>query len=109
MPRVPPFSQTHTFSVRCTRPLDLCRDLHAALRTATLRADEPGQAVLMNALLRNYLEDNLVDQAQRLVSKTVWPESSSNSEAARFLYYLGRIKAIQLDYSEANTNLELVC
>jgi len=61
----------------------------------------------MNALLRNYLEDNLVDQAQRLVSKTVWPESAGNSEAARFLYYLGRIKAIQLDYSEANTNLEL--
>jgi len=82
-------------------------DLHAALRTATLRADEPAQAVLMNALLRNYLEDNLVDQAQRLVSKTVWPESAGNSEASRFLYYLGRIKAIQLDYSEANTNLEL--
>ena len=29
----------------------------------------------------------------------------SNSEWARYLYYLGRIKAIQLDYSEAHKHL----
>jgi 26S proteasome regulatory subunit N3 len=66
-----------------------------------------GQATLLNLLLRNFLEDNLYDQAQKLVSKTVFPENSPNTEAARYLYYIGRIKAIQLDYSEARMTLEL--
>lgn len=82
--------------------------------------------MLLNLLLRNFLNDNLYDQAQRLVSKTVFPETSQNAVAARcyltyiagayfmnfvvsrYLYYIGRIKAIQLDYSEARMNLELV-
>ena len=80
-------------------------DLHAALRTATLRSDEPGQAMLLNLLLRNYLADNLIDQAQKLISKTVFPESSHNSESARHLYYIARIQAIQLDYSEAHRHV----
>lgn len=37
--------------------------------------------------------------------KETFPENVSNSEWARYLYYLGRIKAIQLDYSEAHKNL----
>mmetsp|Transcript_4996 Transcript_4996/g.12935 ORF Transcript_4996/g.12935 Transcript_4996/m.12935 type:complete len:491 (+) Transcript_4996:44-1516(+) len=81
--------------------------LFAALRTTTLRSDEPGQTVLLNQLLRNFLEHNLIDQAQKLASKTALPESASNSEAARYLFYLGRIEAIQLEYSSAYANLEL--
>lgn len=79
--------------------------LHAALRTATLRCDDPGQAVLLNLLLRNYLNHRLVDQADLLVSKTSFPESAANSETARYEFYLGRIKSIQLDYSEAHLHL----
>lgn len=79
--------------------------LHSRLRTATLRNDYEGQAVLLNCLLRLYLNYNLYDQAAKLVSKSVFPESASNNEWARFLYYLGRIKAIQLEYSEAHKNL----
>lgn len=79
--------------------------LHSRLRTATLRNDYEGQAVLLNCLLRLYLNYNLYDQASKLVSKSVFPESASNNEWARFLYYLGRIKAIQLEYSEAHKNL----
>jgi 26S proteasome regulatory subunit N3 len=82
-------------------------ELHSALRTATLRSDEPGQAMLLNLLLRNYLADNLIDQAQKLISKTVFPESSHNSESARHLFYIARIAAIQLDYSEAHRHVEL--
>jgi len=37
-------------------------DLFAGLRTATLRKDEPGQAVLLNGLLRNFIDHNLIDQ-----------------------------------------------
>jgi len=59
----------------------------------------------LNLLLRNYLHFNLYDQADKLVSKSTFPESASNNEWARFLYYLGRIKAIQLDYTEAHKNL----
>lgn len=79
--------------------------LHSRLRTATLRNDFEGQAVLLNCLLRLYLHYNHYDQASKLVSKSVFPESASNNEWARFLYYLGRIKAIQLEYSGAHKNL----
>lgn len=78
---------------------------HAKLRTATLRNDFEGQAVLVNCLLRLYLHHNQYDQAAKLVSKIIFPESASNNEWARFLYYLGRIKAIQLEYSSAHKNL----
>ena len=40
-----------------------------------------------------------------MVLKETFPEQVSNSEWARYLYYLGRIKAIQLDYSEAHKHL----
>lgn len=86
--------------------LDKCRPFfHAKLRTATLRNDFEGQAVLINCLLRSYLHCNLYDQADKLISKSVFPETASNNEWARFLYYVGRIKAIRLEYSEAHTNL----
>jgi 26S proteasome regulatory subunit N3 len=79
--------------------------LHSRLRTASLRHDIDGQATLLNLLLRNYLHYNLYDQAFKLHSKADFPESASNNEWARYLYYLGRIQAIQLDYSSAQRNL----
>lgn len=79
--------------------------LHSRLRTAALRNDSEGQAVLINCLLRSYIDHALFDQAYKLVNKTTFPESASNNEWARFLYYLGRIKAIQLEYTEAHKNL----
>lgn len=86
--------------------LDIIRSfLHTRLRTATLRHDADGQAVLLNLLLRNYLHFNLYDQAEKLVSKSVFPELANNNEWARYLYYTGRIKAIQLEYSEARRTL----
>lgn len=73
---------------------DVCRSsyrsfLHTRLRTATLRHDADGQAVLLNLLLRNYLHFNLYDQAEKLVSKSVFPEFANNNEWARYLYYTG--------------------
>ncbi|KAH8022764.1 hypothetical protein HPB51_005001 [Rhipicephalus microplus] len=46
-----------------------------------------------------------MSQASKLVSKSAFPEAASNNEWARYLYYLGRIRAIQLDYSEARRHL----
>lgn len=86
--------------------LDTLRSfLHTRLRTATLRHDADGQATLLNLLLRNYLQYNLYDQAEKLVSKSIFPELANNNEWARYLYYTGRIKAIQLEYSEARRTL----
>jgi len=93
-------------SYELDQKLDQIRQfLHARLRTATLRNDYEGQAVLINCLLRNYIHYNLYDQADRLVSKSTYPEMASNNEWARYLFYLGRIKAIQLDYSSAQRHL----
>ncbi|XP_055381943.1 probable 26S proteasome non-ATPase regulatory subunit 3 [Condylostylus longicornis] len=89
-----------------TNSLDKIRGfLHARLRTATLRNDFEGQAVIINCLLRNYLHYSLYDQADKLVKKSVFPDTASNNEWARFLYYLGRIKAAKLEYSVAHKHL----
>ncbi|CAO3678381.1 unnamed protein product [Umbelopsis vinacea] len=79
--------------------------LLAAQRTATLRRDDDTQATLLNLLLRNYFHYNLYEQADKLVSKSTFPENASNNQAARYAYYLGRIRALQLDYTEAHTQL----
>merc|ERR1712012_887352 len=96
----------HTLSHEAVDQLASIRGfLHARLKHATLHNDFEGQGVLINCLLRNYLHYNLYDHANKLVLKETFPEQVSNSEWARYLYYLGRIKAIQLDYSEAHKHL----
>ncbi|KAH8078190.1 hypothetical protein JL720_9869 [Aureococcus anophagefferens] len=79
--------------------------LFAAHRTAVLQHHEFSAAVLLNGLLRGMLEANLVEAALKLVSKTTFPETASNNQFCRYLYYTGRIQAIQLDYSDAFTKL----
>ncbi|OBZ67607.1 putative 26S proteasome regulatory subunit rpn3 [Grifola frondosa] len=83
------------------RPLFL-----AAQRTASLRHDDETQASLINRLLRSYLHYSLYDQADKLVSKTSFPTSAGNPQFARYHYYLGRIKAVQLNYTAAHTTLQ---
>ena len=78
----------------------------AAQRTASLRHDDEAQAALINCLLRSYISYHLYDQADKLVSKTTFPASASNAQFARYHYYLGRIKVVQLNYSDAHTNLQ---
>jgi len=79
--------------------------LHQRLCGATLRKDHEGQAVLINALLRNYLNYSLYDQAQKLIVKLEFPTQANNNEVARYHYYMGRIKGIQLEYSAAHKHL----
>jgi 26S proteasome regulatory subunit N3 len=70
--------------------------LLAAHRTACLQHDEVGQATLLNLLLRSLLQENQVEQAFKLVSKTNFPEKASNNQFCRYLYYTGRIAALQV-------------
>ncbi|KAL1741929.1 PCI domain-containing protein [Schizophyllum fasciatum] len=83
------------------RPLFL-----AAQRTAALRHDEDTEASLINRLIRSYLQYSLYDQADKLVAKTVFPESASNAQFARYSYYVGRMRAVQLNYSAAHAGLQ---
>jgi 26S proteasome regulatory subunit N3 len=78
----------------------------AAHRTACLQHDEVGQATLLNLLLRSLLAEDQVEQAYKLVSKTNFPEKASNNQFCRYLYYTGRISALQLEYGDANDKLK---
>jgi hypothetical protein len=80
-------------------------DLLAVYRTACLRQDSLTQATLINLILRNYLKYNLFELATQFDSKTTYPETASNGEYARYLYSMGRIRAVQLSYSEAHSKL----
>jgi 26S proteasome regulatory subunit N3 len=79
--------------------------LLALYRTSCVRHDEMGQAVLLNLLLGNYLQFNLFDQAHTLSLRTAFPESASDNQFCRYLYFMGRIQATQLEYSEAHQRL----
>ncbi|KOO26356.1 26s proteasome non-ATPase regulatory subunit 3 [Chrysochromulina tobinii] len=76
--------------------------LLAAHRTACLHHNSTCQATLLNLLLRNYQHYKLFDQAEKLLTKTTFPESAGATQLARYLYYTGRIKALQLEYTEAH-------
>eukprot|EP00180_Rhodochaete_pulchella_P001632 Plantae.Rhodophyta-Rhodochaete_pulchella.ctg24677.p1 GENE.Plantae.Rhodophyta-Rhodochaete_pulchella.ctg24677~~Plantae.Rhodophyta-Rhodochaete_pulchella.ctg24677.p1 ORF type:complete len:337 (-),score=61.43 Plantae.Rhodophyta-Rhodochaete_pulchella.ctg24677:625-1596(-) len=75
--------------------------LLAAYRTAALRHNYTGQAVVLNLLLRNYVQSHLYDLADKLVSQVQMPQARSNNQLTRYLYYVGRIRAVQLDYTES--------
>ncbi|CCF35486.1 hypothetical protein CH063_07259 [Colletotrichum higginsianum] len=92
-----PSSQSPIVAIRPT--------LLAALRTAVLRKDIDTQASVIVLLLRSYLLTSHIAQADLLVSHTQFPENAANNQVARFLYYLGRIRAIQLRYTEAHEHL----
>ncbi|KAI1399320.1 proteasome regulatory subunit C-terminal-domain-containing protein [Hypoxylon fuscum] len=94
---LPPSPQSPIVAIRPT--------LLTALRTAVLRKDIDIQASVIVLLLRSYLLTSHISQADLLVSHTQFPENAVNNQVARFLYYLGRIRAIQLRYTEAHEHL----
>ncbi|KAJ9108086.1 hypothetical protein QFC19_002551 [Naganishia cerealis] len=99
-------AKVYFYFARCAELLKRDEELRplllAAQSTAFLRHDEDLQATLINCLLRNYFNSHLYDQADKLVSKITWPESAGNPQSARYLFYLGRIRAIQLNYSSSH-------
>jgi len=82
--------------------------LLALHRSATVRHDGPGAEMLLNLLLRNYLHFSLYDQAEKLRSQAqaVAGEQGSGQQLCRYLYYLGRVRAVALEYSEAKDCLQ---
>lgn len=80
-------------------------DLFDLYRNTCLKRDEIGQATLLNLLLRNYLLGKNYESAIHLISKTDFPEGKAYNELVRFLYYTGKIKAVQLEYQDSFSRL----
>lgn len=90
---------------RCGRLPEIRPELLSEYRRSCLNTNAMTQATLLNLLLRNFLSQNLYEQALKLVQKTSFPESRPNAQYARYLYYIGRIKAVQLEYSDSHSKL----
>ncbi|CAO1617847.1 unnamed protein product [Parajaminaea phylloscopi] len=76
--------------------------------TSSLRHDAETTATVLNLLLRSYIvEGNLYDQADKLVARAPFPRAqASNANIARYEYWVGRIRAVQLNYTEAHQHLQ---
>ncbi|KAL8703879.1 MAG: hypothetical protein Q9201_002930 [Fulgogasparrea decipioides] len=98
--RLAPLPPAPTASVVSIR-----QPLLQALRTSVLRKDQDTRATVTTLLLRNYLSTSHITQADLLISHSDFPATASNNQIARYLYYLGRIRAIQLSYTEAHEHL----
>ncbi|KAI4097155.1 MAG: hypothetical protein LQ344_000565 [Seirophora lacunosa] len=94
---LPPSPSASVVSIR--------QPLLQALRTSVLRKDQDTRATVTTLLLRNYLSTSHISQADLLISHSEFPAAASNNQIARYLYYLGRIRAIQLSYTEAHEHL----
>lgn len=84
-----------------TRPL-----LMNAYRKACLHHETMTEAVTLNCVIRNLVHHKLYSSASTLLVKASFPESlNSNAQYARYLFYYGKILAVQLEYSEAYNKL----
>ncbi|GJJ15082.1 hypothetical protein Clacol_009357 [Clathrus columnatus] len=127
------FALGRVYEIKGNLP-DLRLLLLDAQRTASLRHDIETLATLINLILRSYLLTSSYDAASTFLSKAAYPDSSlissttphgattngtlvtsttqllSNStssptQLARYLYYVGRIRAIELSYTAAHNHL----
>lgn len=87
---------------------DLRAELLAAHRSACQYHSAVAQAIYTNLILRALILSNLYDQAQLFLERTTFPDSQrSSSQHARYLYYVGKLRAIQLEYSDSLAKLTL--
>ncbi|KAJ1679657.1 26S proteasome non-ATPase regulatory subunit, partial [Spiromyces aspiralis] len=97
----------YSFFHEVTDKLDAIRpNLLNLLTMSSIKLDYETQATVLNLLLRNYIHYKLYDQAQKLVLRSPFPETASNAQLARYMYYVGLIKALRLDYTEAHKYVE---
>ncbi|KAI6178279.1 26S proteasome non-ATPase regulatory subunit 3 [Aphelenchoides besseyi] len=104
----------YDLALECAKYLILCADrydkrsyLNSRLRFATLHHQYESQATLIVCLLRAYLLTKNLLPAAKLVTKIAFPESANNNDLARYLYYMGRIRALQLQYVDAAQYFQL--
>ncbi|KAL7464127.1 hypothetical protein ACHAXS_004461, partial [Conticribra weissflogii] len=65
---------------------------------ACLRRDADVSSTVLNLMLRDLLNADQVEQAQKLLSNSTFPtETATNNQLLRYLYYSGRIQALRLE------------
>ncbi|ODO08966.1 26S proteasome regulatory subunit N3 [Cryptococcus wingfieldii CBS 7118] len=85
---------------------ELQPQLLAVRQTASLRKDETLEVTVLNLLLRSYLSAKQYEQAEKLVSKASFDGAANQAQTVRWLFYKGRLRAIQLNYAEARNYLQ---
>ncbi|OCF36915.1 26S proteasome regulatory subunit N3 [Kwoniella heveanensis BCC8398] len=78
----------------------------AVRQTASLRKDETLEVTIINLLLRSYLASQQYDQADKLIAKSTFLGAANQAQTVRWLFYAGRLRAIQLNYSQARSYLQ---
>ena len=84
---------------------EIIDELLQAYRTACIEMDYISQVTLINCIIRYYLNNKNVEMARSFISKTKYMENISSYEDARYLFYIGKIEAIQMNYSDSYTHL----
>ena len=84
---------------------EIINELQQAYRTACIEMDQISQVTLINCIIRYYLNNKNVEMARSFISKTKFIENISSYEDARYLFYIGKIEAIQMNYSDSYTHL----
>lgn len=84
---------------------DMTKELFQAHRLAVMRRDIDTQATILNILLRDLLKADQVEQAEKLLSNSTFPDSASNNQLCRYLYHSSRIQSLRLEYTLAFSNL----
>ncbi|WWC70387.1 uncharacterized protein I206_104337 [Kwoniella pini CBS 10737] len=85
---------------------ELQSSLLAIRQTASLRKDETLEATVINLLLRSYLASQQYDQADKLIARTTYQGAANQAQTVRWLFYAGRLRAIQLNYTQAKNYLQ---
>ena len=83
----------------------IINELQEAYRTACIEMDFISQVTLINCIIRYYLNNKNIEMARSFISKTKYVENISSYEDARYLFYIGKIEAIQMNYSDSYTHL----
>ena len=86
--------------------LTLSSLLLAARQTASLRKDESLEATVINLLLRSYLAQHQYEQADKLIARSTFPAGAPQAQVVRWLFYAGRLRAVQLNYAQARDYLQ---
>ena len=83
----------------------IINELQEAYRTACIEMDFISQVTLINCIIRYYINNKNIEMARSFISKTKYVENISSYEDARYLFYIGKIEAIQMNYSDSYTHL----
>ena len=71
-----------------------------------MRKDDAHEAPVINLLLRSYLAQHQYEQADKLIARSTFPAGAPQAQVVRWLFYAGRLRAVQLNYAQARDYLQ---